>query len=405
MSSHINRRNFLKKGLMGVTGATALPSILGATDIQKKEASVQKKEPFIYRTLGKTGIKLPIISMGVMNASNPNLVEAALDAGIFLLDTAHGYQRGRNEEMIGQVIKSRPRDSFIVATKVGYSKDRRTGLYPAGTTETFFQKEFDISLKRLGLDHVDILYIHSIGVRETVFFEPAMKFLEKAKKKGTTRFMGLTTHSNEHEIIQAAIDSKFYEVVLSAYNFRKNNREEVRKAMAKAAKAGLGIVAMKTQSGVFWDKEKQQPINMKAALKWALQDENVHTAIPGFTSFDQLTTDLSVMENLALTPEEKADLEPRKEKSFSGLFCQQCEACLSQCPGNIDIPTLMRSYMYAYGYGNPSLARETLDTMDLSDLTCNDCSSCLVRCSMGFDVKNKILDIARIKTVPEEFLI
>ena len=78
--------------------------------------------------------------------------------------------------------------------------------------------------------------------------------------------------------------------------------------MAYAAKAGVGIIAMKTQAGVFWDRERQHQINMKAALKWALANENVHTAIPGFTTFDQMNLDLSVMEDLQLTPAEKKDL-------------------------------------------------------------------------------------------------
>lgn len=79
---------------------------------------------------------------------------------------------------------------------------------------------------------------------------------------------------------------------------RQKNKGEIGQAMARAAKAGIGIVAMKTQAGVYWDKERQEPINMKAALKWALQNENVHTSIPGFTAFDQMELDLTVMENL-----------------------------------------------------------------------------------------------------------
>ncbi len=47
--------------------------------------------------------------MGVMNSDNPNLIRAALDSGILLLDTAHAYMQGRNEEVIGSVIKGRPR--------------------------------------------------------------------------------------------------------------------------------------------------------------------------------------------------------------------------------------------------------------------------------------------------------
>ncbi len=57
-------------------------------------APLVKERKFVYRTLGDTGIKLPVISMGVMNANNPNLVKAALDAGIVFIDTAHYYQNG-----------------------------------------------------------------------------------------------------------------------------------------------------------------------------------------------------------------------------------------------------------------------------------------------------------------------
>ena len=56
--------------------------------------------------------------MGVMNSDNENLIRAALDSGIVHLDTAHVYMRGRNEEIIGGVIKDRPRDSYLIATKV-----------------------------------------------------------------------------------------------------------------------------------------------------------------------------------------------------------------------------------------------------------------------------------------------
>jgi aryl-alcohol dehydrogenase-like predicted oxidoreductase len=344
--------------------------------------------------------------MGVMNADNPNLVKAALDSGIMMLDTAHGYQKGRNEEMIGKAVKDYQRDSFVIATKVGHPTDRKTGLYPADTTPSRFLDEFDISLKRLQMDYVDILYIHGPWVRETVFFEPVMKALEEAKKDGKARFVGLTTHRNEEEMIKCAIESKFYDVVLTAYNFRHKNRNGIREAIAQASAAGIGIVAMKTQAGVYWDREKQDPINMKAALKWALQEEGVHTSIPGFTTFDQLSLDLSVMEDITLTPEEIKELKLETKTAPNGLYCQQCGECTSQCPENLDIPTLMRSYMYAYGYKNLFEARSTLMDAGLPVLPCSSpsCSTCAVNCTMGFDVKEKILDIARLRSVSEDFL-
>jgi predicted aldo/keto reductase-like oxidoreductase len=403
-TKRIGRRSFIKAGASSLVGAAVLPSFLKGKS-RPLASRFGKNDNFKYRKLGRTGLELPLVSMGVMNADNPNLVAAALDSGIVHLDTAHGYQRGKNEEMIGQVIKNRDRDSFVIATKIPYPNDRETGMFLPETSVESFQEKFDISLKRLGLEYVDILYIHSVSARETVFCEPAIKFLEKAKKEGKARFGGFSTHKNEHEVIKAAVESKAYDVILSAYNFKQTNRVELEKAIAEAAKAGIGIVAMKTQAGVYWDKEEQDPINMKAALKWALQNENIHTSIPGMTTFDQLEADISVMEDLTLTPEERKDLRLDESEAIAGLYCQQCDECRRQCPKAVDIPTFMRSYMYAYGYKNTGLAQETLGSVEeLSVLPCSDCTSCGVRCSMGFDVRGKILDIARIKDIPREFL-
>jgi predicted aldo/keto reductase-like oxidoreductase len=400
--SNKDRRAFLKQGASALAGAALLPGLLKGKTLGTKE---EKKGKMIYRILGKTGLKLPIVSMGVMNADNPNLVKSALERGILHLDTAHGYQRGRNEEMIGKVVKDIPRESFTLATKIYESQDRETGLFLKEATPQTFMEKFEISLKRLQMDYVDILYIHSIKNKEAANYEPFLNLMQKLKKEGKIRFIGLSTHKNEPEVLKAAADSKIYDVVLTAYNFKQKHVSEVEKAIDYAAKAGLGIVAMKTQAGVYWDKEKQQPINMKAALKWALKNNNIHTSIPGFTTFDQMDLDLSVMEDLTLTEEEKKDLKLNEAKTAqTGLFCQQCDACLPQCKGNMDIPTLMRSYMYAYGYNNLEMAKITLDSLGSFKISCNSCSTCEVSCAMGFELKDKIQDIVRLKDVPREFL-
>ena len=66
---------------------------------------------------------------------------------------------------------------------------------------------------------------------------------------------------------------------------------------------------MKTMAGGWWDKERTQPINVKAALKWALSNPHITTAIPGMTSFDQLDLNMQVIKDTALTTQEKADLK------------------------------------------------------------------------------------------------
>jgi predicted aldo/keto reductase-like oxidoreductase len=396
----MDRRDFMKSTAAGVGGFF----FLSANEAMPAETEKQApKEPkLIYRTLGKTGIRLPVINMGVMNSSNPNLVRAALNAGMVLLDTATGYQRGTNETMIGGVVKERPRDSYVIATKAHPPENRATGLYTKEATEEDYQRRIDSSLKNLGLDYIDIYHHHGASLRESALYEPVLKALEKAKKAGKIRFTGISTHKNEPEVIHAAVDSKFYDVVLTPYNFRQKNQAEIKAAIARAAAAGLGVIAMKAMGGVQLQERAEKPVEPVPALKWVLQDANVHTIIAGFTTFDQMALDLSVMENPTLTQSEKAQL--RWTALQPGLYCQGCGQCLRQCPQKLPIPDLMRAYMYVYGYRNLNHSQDLLLSLNLPPRVCGDCAACQVKCSIGFDVSGKIQDVIRLRDVPEEFI-
>jgi len=395
----IGRRDFMKSSLAGFSGLFFLPPGQGKPERRVAEAKGKEKK-FVYRPLGKTGIKLPVINMGVMNTNNPSLVKVALDSGLGMLDTAQTYQRGQNEGMIGEVLKGRPRDSYVLATKARLASDQKTGLYTEEATEEAFLKKVDTSLKNLGLDYVDIYYHHNVVKRESALYEPILKALEKAKKAGKARFVGITTHMNEPEVIHAAVDSKIYDVILTAYNFQQKHYPEVRSAIARAAQAGIGIVGMKAIRG----GNRQTPTvkNSAAALKWVLQDPNVSTIVPGFTTFEEMEVDLAVAENPLLTDPEKKDLEI--VASASSLYCQGCGQCLGQCLEELPISDLMRAYMYTYAYRNLSHAQETLLSLNLPDRVCEDCGQCPVQCSVGFDVPGKIRDVVRLKRVPREFI-
>jgi len=404
--NELKRRAFLRKSLTGLAVVGTIPgavkaAALGSSRPGQAVAGQGQAKP-IVRTLGKTGLKIPVVSMGVMNADNPAVVQAALDSGIFMLDTANGYQRGRNEQMIGQVIKGKPRDSYMIATKVpGPGRDKSMQGLDGEALQKAFLDKFDISLQRLGLDHVEILYLHNNTTPETVQNQPIMDALQKAKKAGKARFIGITTHGNEPAVIRATIEAKVYDVILTAYNFLQDYRDEMRKAVAEATAAGIGIVAMKTQAGAYWDKERLQPINMRAALKWVLNDPNVTTAIPGFTTFDQLKEDLTVMTDLKLTPQELKDLKLGEQ--VAGLYCQQCGQCVSGCPKALPIPSLMRGYMYAYGYRNLQAAHELVGSLDVLENPCGSCASCSAVCAKGFDIADRVKDICRLRAVPGDF--
>ncbi|GAI88333.1 unnamed protein product, partial [marine sediment metagenome] len=259
----------------------------------------QKERKLIYRTLGKTGIRVPVIGMGILSSGSPALMRVALDAGITHFDSTAGQTQIHNEEMIGEVLKGVPRESVIFGTKIHLLQDYKTGLYTKAATEDDFLKKLDMALKRLKMDYVDIVYHHMVSRRESAFHEPVMKAMEKAKKAGKARFLGITTHSNIPEVVHAAADSGFYEVVMASYNNRQKNHKLVKEAIAKAADRGLGVVAIKVIRGD-WKKD-EIPVNPSASLKWVLQDSNVHATIPAFSNFEEMDMDLSVMEDLKLT--------------------------------------------------------------------------------------------------------
>lgn len=398
----INRRRFLQYSASGIAGSMLPLASRAVTPVGKTNEAKQKGN-IIYRTLGKTGIKIPVVSLGVMRVDNPNLVRSALDGGIVHLDTAHGYQQGRNEEMLGNLLKERPRDSFVIATKI----HPREPL----SAEAFLNM-FNTSLQRLKLEYVDMLYLHAADNREYMFNENYLNALAKAKKDGKARFVGLSTHSNMANVLRWAVESKFYDVVLTSYNFMMHDDKEMHNALEEAGKAGIGIIAMKTMAGGgFWDRERTRKINTKAALKWALQNPNIHTAIPGCTTFDQLEENLSVMTDLTLTEDELNDLQLGNKhnqpegKETSSLFCFGCRACEKQCLKHLPLPEMMRAYMYTYGYRDLALARNVIDESSFNKDACSDCTNCPVICPHGLPVAERVHDVARLADVPREFLV
>lgn len=389
----VNRRNFLRISAAASAGALFIP---GATASTLNKTGVNKKTEFPARTLGRTGIRLPLLSMGVMNADNPNVVRAAYNAGVTHFDTAHGYQNGRNEEMLGNFFKDKPRDSFYIATKVKPS-------WPLSDDfEVDYTNKFNLSLSRLQMDSVDWFYVHDLREPEYVKNERLIALIKKYKEEGKTKFLGFSTHSNKPELIDAAIEAGVYDVILLSYNFKLAKLPETEEAIKRGVKAGIGFVAMKTMTGGSEDAEGKKKVNAQACLKWAWQNENITTAIPGFNNFDELDECLAAVGNINLSTDEKDYLASLCEQE--GLYCQQCGKCLAQCPEKLPIPDIMRAYMYTYGYKYAKLSKETLAELNLPKDVCANCDTCKVECTSGFNVADKIAAITPVKDIPTEFL-
>jgi uncharacterized protein len=397
------RREFIRKSLLGISGAVLVPGTMKAGMF---EYSQQNEIPDLpTRMLGRTGIKTPLISMGAGSAGNPNLVRSAYFAGVKLFFSATYYGEGNNERMVGEGLKGLPRDSFIIGTAVppeGF--DRSTGVFTTPLDVNSYIKQAEASLSRFGLDYVDIFLFPYAGKRDAVLNESLLNALRELKKQGKTKFVGIATHGKCDEALKAAADSKFYDVVMTAYNYKTENKEAMIEAMDYAVKAGVGIVAMKTTAGGFHDKTNTSPLNSDTVLKWVLQNTNISSIVSGMSSIEELQKNIAMIKNLKISDQELKDLNLTGLKSESSLYCHQCRTCVPQCPLNLEIPTIMRSYMYAYGYRNMEQAQHTLHEAGISGNPCKKCEICNVNCPAGFDVKERILDISRLQDVPGEFL-
>lgn len=398
-TQNLNRRGFLRSSLLGTAGA-----IIGTKAIGSSIQGSKQEPVIIRRKLGKTGIELPIVSFGVMRSDNTALVKSAMEMGFVHFDTAHNYQEGRNETMLGELFSTIPRSSFVLATKVFADDiDRRTGEMGPGATKESILAKFDLSMQRLKLEYVDILYLHGVSTRKVALAPQFLEALSELKNQGKVKFVGMSTHQNEPDVIQAAIDSDFYDVVLTAINFKHSQAELLREKIALAADKGIGIVAMKTMAGAFMDKERQRPINCSAALKWVLQDPNITTAIPAILTYDQMIQNFSVMENLELNEQEKADLD--EASLVAGLYCDGCNLCVKECKKHLPVNEYMRAYMYTYGYRNYESACTVLDAIAETSDPCRDCDTCTVNCPKGFHVADRIGDVSRLSGIPRDLMV
>ncbi len=401
-----SRRNFLKS-VSGITGATliGLPYVTRGNSVSPVIKQVNKP---VMRALGQTGIELPVVSMGVMNANNPNLVKEAWKVGIRHLDTAWVYQNGNNEKMIGNALREMNinRKEVIIATKFLLRSRTEGSLAGEKAKETLLSQLQD-SLSRLQTNYIDILYIHDVSKPEQITDPEVMNTLKELKESGKIRFCGFTSHTYWPDLVNKAAGQKFYDVLLLAWNVAWSQDAKALEAMKNAYEAGIGIIAMKTQCQQDWYKQQlpaeaqkfyEGEVMHSALLKWVLRNEYITTAVPGFTTFQQLEEDLPVMSSLEYNGLEKQFLTDRNVKLAFNNICRHCGLCGNACPKKAEVPSLMRTHMYIQSYGNALLAKQTLGGIEKGKglEVCRDCDSCTVKCVRNVQVGKRISELKEI---------
>jgi predicted aldo/keto reductase-like oxidoreductase len=375
----MNRREFLKAGL----GVSASVLIAGSA-FGRSAPNYASSEPFVFptpvhRTLGRTGMKITVIGFGAMLTPEAEVMEIAFDHGVNYVDTARRYMGGKNEEIVGKALKGR-RDKVYLATKT----------QPASISRDDIIKDVETSLKALGTDYVDVIQLHSLTGRERAFHPETREALARLKEQGKVRFLGVTTHKNQAEVLHALADDPdhFFDTALVAYNFKSDG--EIADAIARAARAKIGIIAMKTLAGGYATEASEPVSPHQAAIKWALQNPDVAAAIPGMKDLAQLKEDVAVMGMPFRHADER--ILQRYGAAVQPYYCHLCGKCEASCPKGVDISAINRSLMYAEGYGSRDLALSTYREIPspVSASACLDCSGCVARCVNGLDIPAKM---------------
>jgi predicted aldo/keto reductase-like oxidoreductase len=287
----IKRRDFIKKCLTGTVAISSLSFIeMGCGE--KIRAYDAKGLP--TRILGKTGVRVPIMAMGLGSRfctvldpeKSVEILSSALDNGFYYWDTAHDYVYNNvvSEERLGLVLKDR-REEVFLATKVG---DR---------TYDGAMRHLEESLERLQTDRLDLYQIHLIRSMEDIekicVKDGVLKALQKAKDEKVTRFIGFTGHLSA-EAMTAMANRHDFDTMLIALNHYAERKGDFEKgAIPAAAEKKMGIMVMK----VIRPRETVESVTPEELIRYALSLKHVHAAIIGTDSIDVLNKNLELLKN------------------------------------------------------------------------------------------------------------
>jgi hypothetical protein len=239
-----------------------------------------------------------------------------------------------------------------------------------------------------------------------------------AKQNGKIRFAGVSTHFNMDRMLAHLAKLGQTDVVLTTYNFAMRSvdagananpdapKTDMTAAIRAARKAGLGIVVMKVLAGGVARVQRgdrlyganPQALSRRlgqegapvAAIKWALKNESVDTAIVCMTSHDEFEENVRAMAEPYTEKDEK--LLTAQLVAIGPKYCRMCGACGGVCERGVPVPDVLRFLTYAEGYGQFALGREEFLHLgpEVAAVRCADCEHCTVQCPYGVQVSARL---------------
>jgi uncharacterized protein len=372
VSLNRSRRQFLQAGL-------ALPAA-GLVSSNGPGPVFQTPPKIVYRTLGKTGLKVSGVGFGIGFVPVTEVVERAIDYGINYYDTSRDY--GDSEKIFSGVIKGK-RQKIHIATK---SPSRK---------KADILRDLDTSLQALGTDYVDIWHLHARDTPQSIPDE-ALEAMAECKKSGKARFVGFSCH-DPNNMADFLIKTKVFDVMQTTYSFPIGGiyRDA---AIKKLQAAGIGVIAMKVVVGLtgLHLKALDNPPASKgegpmAGIKWVLKNPAIGTTVPNMRTIPELDMNFRAM------AEEYAPADERLlyvlNEQIRPLYCRMCYQCTGQCPKGLPVTDALRFLAYNDFAGNYHQARTNYRDLpkEIREVRCSDCSSCAIRCPNGVHVRERLI--------------
>jgi L-glyceraldehyde 3-phosphate reductase len=330
--------------------------------------AADRYERMVYRRSGRSGLKLPAISLGLWwnfggdqpLASSRAIVRRAFDLGITHFDLANNYgpPYGSAEETFGALVASdlRPfRDELVVSTKAGY--DMWPGPYGEWGSRKYLLASLDQSLERMGLEYVDIFYSHRFDPETPL--EETMGALDSAVRAGKALYAGISSYSAGQTREAATILRDLgTPLLIHQPSYSMLNRWIEPDLLDAVGELGIGCIAFsplaqgmltdKYLSGVPEGSRASRPSSLsptlltddalgkiralnevavergqslaQMALAWVLRDERVTSALVGASSVAQLEENVAALDRLDFTDDELAELDRHATDSAINIW-------------------------------------------------------------------------------------
>jgi predicted aldo/keto reductase-like oxidoreductase len=309
------------------------------------------------------------------------LVREIINLGINFIDTANGYSD--SEEKIGEAIQAAiaagiRRESLVIASK-SMANDKKT-----------FNEHLDLSLKRLGLDYIDIYQLHNVStearVNDVFASDGAMEGLEDAVKTGKVRFAGFSSHNIPVAI--KLMNSGRFSALQLPFNYIDSAAAD--EAIPHAKKLDMGFIAMKPMGGGLLD-------NAGLSFRYLGQYDSI-VPDPGIEKIEEIREIIGIVEkNETLSAEDKKEIE-RLRAELGPSWCHRCEYC-QPCPQGVNISAVLCTKSINKRM-TPERARLFVEAPIEAAKTCLDCRVCVTRCPYNLEIPSLLKEqIAYWETV------